>query len=177
MPDSLAPSQHGNHTRNPMTTPAEKFSSLSRGERNRLRLLNEKLSATEEWIRQRHARILEWYRGAGSLHRHGGTSREDVETEVRVQCILREDHADWRQVDDNIVATLLLPQGCLNEHSSLCNWNEFRNWDGHPLQPEHHCWLFHDLADHVLKYDWDALLGIGEIWTDVALIQQRVESW
>lgn len=34
-----------------------------------------------------------------------------------------------------------------------------------------------DFCDHVLDYDWDALLGIGEVWTDLMLIQQRIESW
>lgn len=94
-----------------------------------------------------------------------------------VQCVLHEDHPNWKEDDDNIVATLLLPWGCLQESNPRWNWNEYRNWDEHPLQSEYHCFLFHDLCDHVLKYDWAALLSIGAIWTDVILIQQRVESW
>ena len=66
---------------------------------------------------------------------------------------------------------------CLDEGNPRRNWNEYQHWDGHPLQGEYHCWLFHDLCDHVLGYDWGALLGIGKIWTDVMLIQQRIESW
>lgn len=160
----------------PMPMPAERFSSLPREERERLRLLNEKLQATEAWIRQRHARSLEWCHGTGDFPCIGNALREDVETEVQVWCILRKDHPGWRQDDDNVVAKLLLAEGGLKANPQQ-NWNEYRNWDGHPLQCEFHCWLFHDLADHVLKYDWDALLSIGEIWTDVALIQQRIESW
>ena len=57
------------------------------------------------------------------------------------------------------------------------NWNEYQHWDGHLLQGQYHCRIFHDLCDHVLDYDWDALLGIGEVWTDLMLIQQRIESW
>jgi len=66
---------------------------------------------------------------------------------------------------------------CLDEGNPRRNWNEYPQWDGLPLQGEYHCWLFHDLCDHVLGYDWGALLGIGKIWTDVMLIQQRIESW
>ncbi len=163
-----------------MTTPIPRSAaSLTPRERERLRLLNEKLWATEEWIRQRHARSLEWYYGAGGRrrHAHGNTLLEDLETELVVQCILREDHPDWRNDDDNIVATLLLPEACLKETNPRRNWNEFRHWDDHPLREEYHCWLFHDLYDHVLRCDWQAILSIGGIWTDVVLIQQRVESW
>lgn len=103
-----------------------------------------KLWAAEEWIRQRHARSLEWYHGAGGLRRHGDVLLENVETEVAVQCILREDHPGWKKDDDNIVATLLLPSACLDEGNPRRNWNEYQHWDGHPLQGEYHCWLFHD---------------------------------
>ena len=151
-----------------MTTPAERFSALTSKEQERLRLLNEKLWAAEEWIRQRHARSLEWYYGAGGLRRHGEALFEDVETEVVVRCILREDHPGWKESDDNIVATLLLPSACLDEGNPRRNWNEYQHWDGHPLQGEYHCWLFHDLCDHVLGYDWGALLGIGKILTQCA---------
>lgn len=155
------------------------FALLTFEERESLRLLNKKLWATEEWIRYRHARSLECYYGAGGLrrHRHSDALLEDVETEVVVQCVLREDHPDWKEDDDNAVATLLMPYGCLREHNPRLNWNEFRNWDAHPLQDEYHCFLFHDLCDHVLEYDWEKLLSIGGIWTDVILIQQRAERW
>lgn len=98
-----------------MTTPAERFAALTPKEQERLRLLNEKLWAAEEWIRQRHARSLEWYYGAGGLRRHGDALFEDVETEVAVQCIQRTDHPGWKEDDDNIVATLLLPSACIGE--------------------------------------------------------------
>ena len=160
-----------------MTTPAERFAALTPKEQERLRLLNEKLWAAEEWIRQRHARGLEWYYGAGGLRRHGEALFEDVETEVVVRCILREDHPGWKESDDNIVATLLHPGACLDEDNPRRNWNEYQHWDGHLLQGQYHCRIFHDLCDHVLDYDWDALLGIGEVWTDLMLIQQRIESW
>ena len=162
-----------------MTTCFERFAALTQEERERLRLLNEKLWATEDWIRQRHARSLEWYYGADGWrqHKQSDTLSEDVETEVVVVCILREDHADWKEDDDNIVATLRLPCGCLRETNPRRNWNEFEHWNGHPFRGEYHCWLFHDLCDHVLDYDWDAILSIGGIWTDVLLIQQRIESW
>ena len=79
--------------------------------------------------------------------------------------------------DDNIVAEL--HWGAAPDKNELLdhNWNEFKFCDGHRLQREHHCWLFHDLYHHVLSHDWERILDIGGIWIDVHLIQQREICW
>lgn len=76
---------------------------------------------------------LEWYHGAGGLRRHGDVLLENVETEVAVQCILREDHPGWKKDDDNIVATLPTQRAAWTGQSQR-NWNDAQHWDGHPLR-------------------------------------------
>jgi len=152
---------------------------LTEAEIARLRLLNQKLAEVEQWVLQRRDQCLSDYFKAGGVkdQRYGDELWEDVETEVKVTCILREDHPDFDEEDDNIVAQLHWLDGIYDDSTEITNWNEFRFRDEHRLQHEHHCYLFHDLSDHVLHNDWDRILDIGGIWVDVHLIQQRGVYW
>ncbi|PLZ00064.1 hypothetical protein CY652_23000 [Burkholderia sp. WAC0059] len=149
-----------------------------------MRLLNRKLAEAEAWIRQRRDRCLaDYYRAGGVGGRRGkhcfsDTLWEDVELEVDVTCVLRDDHPDFDEEDDNIVCELDWSSfdGIVDDPVNH-DWNVFQFEPGHPLGGERHCWLFHDLVEHVLRFDWDPMLGIGGIWLDVRLIQQWGMSW
>jgi len=152
---------------------------LTEAEIARLRLLNQKLVEAEQWILLRRDQCLSDYFKAGGLrdHRYSDGLWEDVETEVVVRCILREDHPDFDEDDDNFVAELHWLDGIYDPSTEITNWNKFQFVEGHRLQRDHHCYLFHDLTDHVLGNHWDRILDIGGIWVDVHLIQQRGVYW
>jgi hypothetical protein len=153
---------------------------LTEEEIGRLRLLNQKLAEAEQWIRQRRDRCLRDYFKAGGVKQHDYSDelREDVEIEVEVDCVLHEDHPDFDEHDDNIVASLrwFSHDGIVDDPITH-NWNEFSLWEGHRLQADRHCWLFHDLYDHVLRHDWEKILSVGGVWIDVKLVQQREIYW
>jgi hypothetical protein len=92
--------------------------------------------------------------------------------------VLREDYPGFDEDDDNIVAELrwMSFDGIVDDPATH-NWNEFQCQPAHRLSGDHHCWLFHDLYDHVLHCEWDKSLSIGGIWIDVHLIQQREMRW
>ncbi len=55
------------------------------------------------------------------------------------------------------------------------NWNEFRNRDGHPMQSERHCYLYHCLYDHT-NIGWSNILRIENIWIDIRYSCQHREA-
>ena len=163
-------------------TGKRKLTDLSADELSRIRVLNEKLTDAEHWIRERAQQCLAAYYAAGGVKNHHVDPHlsEDAEIEAKVACILRKDHPDFRVDDDNIVAELnasfLLVEGC-EEDLRLTNWSELGAVDDHPLPDVHFCYLFHDLFDHVLRRDWDMTLAVGGLWIDVLLVQQRMLTW
>lgn len=153
---------------------------LTEEEIERLRLHNRKLAEAEAWIRQRRDRCLaDYYRaggvgGCGRKHCYSDELWEGVEIEVEVARVLREDHPDFDEDDENIVAELnWMPFARTVDNPENRNWNAFQFHPGHRLAGDHHCRLFQDLYDHRLHCDWDRVLGIGTVWIDVHLIQQR----
>jgi hypothetical protein len=92
--------------------------------------------------------------------------------------VLREDYPGFDEDDDNIVAELgwMSFDGIVDDPATR-NWNKFQCQPTHRLSGDHHCWLFHDLYDHLLYCEWDKILSIGGIWIDVHLIQQREMRW
>ncbi|WP_213779533.1 hypothetical protein [Caballeronia sp. dw_276] len=146
----------------------------------RLRLLNDKLLKTENWIHQRAARCLLDYQSAGGLIRArlDGHTYEDVELNAAVTCILRETNPEFESDEDNVIAKLnakllLDNKDVLGQE----NWNEVWEPGPHPLSDMHFCWLFHDLFDHHLEGDWDKMLDVGGLLVEVTLAQQRDEYW
>ena len=166
----------------PHSTGKRQLVDLNADELSRIRVLNQKLTDAEHWIRERAQQCLAAYYEAGGVKNHHFDSHlsEDVEVEAKVTCILRADHLDFKDDDDNIVAELNasfpLVEGC---EDGLCvtNWNELGAVGDHPLTDVHFCYLFHDLFDHVLRRDWDMTLAVGGLWIDVAIVQQRMLSW
>ena len=153
---------------------------LSEEEVERLHLLNRKLAEAEAWIRQRRDQCLSDYFRTGGIKDRDYVDGlwEDVEVEIKVACVLREDHPDFDEDDDNIVAELRWTSfvGIVDDPVNY-NWNEFQFAPEHRLSGDHHCYLFRDLCGHVLRCDWDKILSIGGIWIDVHLIQQRGTRW
>lgn len=152
------------------------ITNLNEDEIARLRLLNAKLEEAQRWIAECVDRCVADYFRSGGLHRHrhSDTLYEDFYVDAEVECVLREDHPDFDEDEDNIVATLsttwigtgeLWPEGD--------NWNEFADDAAHPLKGDRHCWLFHVLYDHKLDRDWEKVLSVGGVWIDVKLVQQR----
>ena len=100
----------------------------------------------------------------------------DYEIELEVECWLREDDPMYREDDDNILVTLTDYLTSLRDphHMGIAdgsNWNEFHYQEGHPLQAEFHCWLYHCLYDHT-PLTWKDLLRIGHIWVNMPVIHQ-----
>jgi len=156
---------------------------LDEAELEQLRFLNRKLEEAQRWANERGARLFDDYFRAGGRRRFriGKDLQEDVELEVKVRCLLSEDHPEFDPDDDNFVATL---SSCWHEDEAIWppggdwdeNWNECGS-SRPDLRSERHCWLFHDLYDHELRRDWDRILGIGGLWVEVTLIQQRMVHW
>lgn len=165
-----------------INTGRRELTDLSVDELARIRELNRQLTEAEHWIRQRAQQCLSDYYAAGGVRHDSFDSQlaEDVEIEAKVACILRADHPDFEDDDDNVVAELdasvLLLEECA-EDFRMTNWNELNAGDDHPLTDVHFCYLFHDLFDHAFQKDWDKTLAVGGLWIDVMLIQQRMLSW
>jgi hypothetical protein len=138
----------------------------------------------EQWVRECSAQAVADYFKAGGVERvRDGEDRHlaDYEVDAEITCILREDHPDCRDDDDNIVAELRW-LGSLRREEPIddiytYNWNPYQYQAGHPLEHDHYCWLFHDLTDHALHCDWDKVLAIGGVWIDVTLTPQRGIYW
>jgi hypothetical protein len=166
----------------PHVTAKRELPDLSVDELARIRELNRQLTEAGHWMRQRAQQCLGDYYAAGGVKRHRFDSHltEDVEIEAKVACVLRADHPDFKDDDDNIVAELdasvLILEECA-EDLRLTNWNELNAGDDHPLTDVHFCYLFHDLFDHTFRKDWDKTLAVGRLWIDVVLIQQRMVLW
>jgi len=102
----------------------------------------------------------------------------DYEVELEVQCWLRGDDPAYQEDDDNILATLkehLKLQRSLPEPLGIddgINHNVFQGIDGHPMQGEFHCWLYHCLYDHTDLW-FNDLLRIGHIWVELQVRYQH----
>ena len=52
------------------------------------------------------------------------------------------------------------------------NHNIFQGMDGHPMQGEFHCWLYHCLYDHTDLW-FNDMLRIGHIWVELQVLYQH----
>ena len=105
----------------------------------------------------------------------------DYEIELEVSFWLREDDPAFKEDDDNILATLheSLKRLCYPEDNwgldDGDNHNIAQYIDGHPMQGEFHCWLYHCLYDHT-PLGWEDLLRIGHIWVNMPVIYQHTSA-
>lgn len=87
---------------------------------------------------------------------------------------LRKDDPEYEETDDNILLVLRESGFDYDEPNRVrgfgitdinyCHLKEFH-------EGEHHCYLFHALAEHC-DLDWRDLLRIGELWVDVKIDEQ-----
>jgi hypothetical protein len=101
----------------------------------------------------------------------------DYEIELEVEVCLREDDPAFQEDDDNILATLRERlKGCAQHDFGIddgTNHNAFQQMEGHPMQGEVHCWLYHCLYDHTDLW-FDDMLRIGRIWVDIQVWYQHI---
>ena len=102
----------------------------------------------------------------------------DYEIELEVSCWLREDDPAYQEDHDNILVTLKeYLKGLRNPTQAFgiddgMNHNECQWGDGHPMQGEFHCWLYHCLYDHTDLW-FEDMLRIGHIWVDLKVLYQH----
>ena len=102
----------------------------------------------------------------------------DYEIELEVRFWLREDDPAYQEDYDNILATRredLKLQRHLPEPLGIddgINHNVFQGMDGHPMQGEFHCWLYHCLYDHTDLW-FNDMLSIGHIWVELQVLYQH----
>ena len=96
---------------------------------------------------------------------------EDYNIDSFITFILDENDPAYNEEDDNVLVqiretgyTSWENPGDFTTNSDV-NFSEYANMEGHPMQNEHHCWLFHDLYDHH-DLDWRNILRIGHIHLD-----------
>jgi hypothetical protein len=100
---------------------------------------------------------------------------DDFEIEAEVSLWLDEKDPAHRDNDDNIMAVTSYNAKCEADSDFGLddgkNHNECQFFEAHPMQGEHHCWLFHELYDH--KELWDDILRADMIWVDVIVRRQN----
>jgi hypothetical protein len=149
------------------------LNALSSDQRYQLQRLNDRLAAIEHHI-QREATILNTQLQARVQDPADWLS--DYEIELEVTFWLREDDPAYQEDDDNILATLRERlKGCAQHDFGIddrINHNAFQQMDGHPMQGEVHCWLYHRLYGHTDLW-FDDMLRIGRIWVDIQVWYQH----
>lgn len=99
----------------------------------------------------------------------------DIEITARIDYMLRENDAEWREDNSNILTS----RTHITPEPPLLNIDDTKDWCDRPENPlnEPHCWLFHDLYDHGCSEEQVALslkdcARIGRVWTELEFRQQ-----
>jgi hypothetical protein len=154
--------------------PPMDLNDLSPDQRHQLQRLNDRLAVIEQHI-QREATTLNTHLQARVQDPTDWFSDYEIELEVTV--CLREDDPAFQEDDDNILATLRERLKGSAQHDfgidDGINHNAFQQMDGHPMQGEVHCWLYHCLYDHTDLW-FDEMLRIGRIWVDIQVWYQHI---
>jgi hypothetical protein len=167
---------------------ARSISELSSKELEHLAELNRQLIRAEQWAADRGKCLLNSYYGHGYKKRYYANEQdyEDVEVEANLKVIRRSDSSLYRENEDNFIAEVWLFLNLFQDHGE----RETDNYDWHPVYKnklkdgiiiptngERICWLFHELCENILDFDFDLLLDIGGFWLDVVLVQQFITNW
>jgi hypothetical protein len=134
------------------------------------RNINEKLSEIEKQIKRDSERLCQQCQ---SMLSDG--SIDDYEIRCSICFFLDESDPDFMDADDNILANLKFDLKFGFDREGLDdgeNHSYFRKINGHPLQRERHCFLFHQLYDHT-GIDWDDLPRIDSVWVDIKVVYQN----
>ena len=153
-------------------------SELSRAQRQYVQRLNEKLAMIERQAKQEALAVIA--RLDARVH-DPDDWLSDYEMELEVSFWLREDDPAFQEDDDNILATLHEDLKVFRDPDDAfgiddgVNHNIAQYIDGHPMQGECHCWLYHCLYDHTDLWRED-LLRIGHIWVNMSVIYQHTSA-
>lgn len=162
---------------NAIATQLHQKDAFSVEESKQLHDLNAWLIKTEDFVIRHSRSAYKGYLGYGGKERAqiSDDVYEDVEIESEITYAFGDKHPGFDEQGDNVIAQIF---ELYIEGSGLFD-KEFREMDhreeGGP-EGFKHCWLFHDLTDHH-DLSWDDTLSVGQIWTDVHLIQQRIVQW
>jgi len=119
---------------------------------------------------------------------------EDFETKITVDLFFDESHNDYEKFlkendDDNLIATFDMYMSPSKKNDGIrerddyylldpaISHNEWQFYPKDPLAGEFHCYLYHHIYDHLygdMKLNWETILKIGTIWTDIEIIYQRM---
>lgn len=101
---------------------------------------------------------------------------QDFEVDSDINFILSKNDSAFNGYEDNILVQLTAYRNKLISPSEIfsnkVNHNEYQYWDGHVMQDENHCWLYHCLYDHT-DLGWSNILRIGYIDIDIKIVYQK----
>jgi len=143
--------------------------------------LNARLTEAANWTEERARLTRDAYLVGGGVENFQQRDGhwEDYRLEAIVKCSLGNDDPAFNPDDEyaNIIAaTTSFPLP--TEEDGLA-WNDCaHDWDEglrrcDAFGQTRFCYLFHDIYEHTLRYDLDALLRIGEIEINLVLLRQR----
>ena len=151
------------------------FGELSLIQRQYVQRLNKKLAAIERQVKREALAVITQLEAR--VH-DPDDWLSDYEIELEVSFWLREDDPAFKEDDDNILVTLRESLKRLRHPEDRWglddgdNHNIAQYIDGHPMQGESHCWLYHCLYDHT-PLGWEDLLRVGHIWVNLSVIYQH----
>jgi len=164
-----------------------KHSPLTHQELRYAHLLNQKMSETRLWIDEQSCRCEKEYADIVELDAHitEDDTYEDYEIMMRVVGCLGENHPEYKEDDDNVVATV--EEQIYKESQRICGRarNPFHHsrygayfaqrWllTGAEIYNFYPCGLFFDIFKKVDR-DWLKMLSIGRLWLDVYFVQRRI---
>ena len=142
----------------------------------RLCKLHTQLKEASVWAKERSEKIMKTYlEGGGRLWDTEVEPRftEDSEIEAIVKCSLGDQDPAFNPADEygNLLAVSTHVYN--DERDDEWSWNEGVDHI-EALKDTRVCFLFHDIFDHQLHMDIEAVCRIGEIQTDVVFTRQRM---
>lgn len=104
---------------------------------------------------------------------------DDYEIEFELKFILKEDDKEFKEDNDNFIATITeyLKEISKNKHNFLWSLDENHSdlSKTHPMSDFSHSWWFHCLYDHC-HISWEDMLRIGDFWSDVKVTYQYLDK-
>ncbi len=121
---------------------------------------------------------------------------KDFETQISISLYFDEKHPEYENYlkeneDDPLLVTFEMymspdkengknndieEDNCYYFLDPSVNHNDFNIDPNHPMNKDFHCYLFHHIYDHLIgddELDWETILKIGTVWTDIEVIYQH----
>lgn len=143
---------------------------FSEEELEKLRLLNQRLTDLEIWLRQQAADI------EPTLIESANAPEDplsDYLIDAEISYYMREDDPDWSEEYNDPLAERDFFLTRLEDDDYAANFNDLPEKAYPEFQGEHHCWLFHDLYGHGNPpLPLRECLRVGKVVVDIKLIRQ-----